>query len=130
MSLECNYNEVILNLALKYKNELVIIGIGPLTPLAEALKQDHSDSLCQIKSIYLQGIIKIDQDGQIEPDFKNSYNFREDEEAASLVFNKLRNKVNFNLLGRFAAYQVGITQDDFVSFYRKGVPSIEETAKK
>jgi inosine-uridine nucleoside N-ribohydrolase len=45
MSLVYNYNEVILNLAQKYTNELVIIGTGPLTPLAEALKQDHSDSL-------------------------------------------------------------------------------------
>ena len=41
-----------------------------------------------------------------------AFNFREDMDAASLVFDQLQDFVPFTLVGKFAAYEVGITTAD------------------
>ena len=59
-----------------YGNKLIILGIGPLTPLAKALEEDKENLLSKIGGLYLQGTVDIVNDN-IEPSMK-SYNFSED----------------------------------------------------
>ena len=125
LNLEYNSTEAILKIVDEHKENLIIMGIGPLTPLGEAIKEDHSDSISKVKGIYLQGRLETDTDGQIMPWHINAYNFDQDKPASELVFKKLRDKVPFTLCGGPAAKQLTLTYDDYHEFHREGMPQIE-----
>jgi hypothetical protein len=87
-----------------------------MSPLSEALSKDRHCRLKGIGALYLQGKVKV-TDGRIAPDDK-SYNFREAMDAAEHVFRELQDTVPFTTLGNEAAYQVGLTTTDFLSWER------------
>jgi hypothetical protein len=58
-----------------------------------------------------------------------AFNVREDEAAAHIVFEALQDYVPFHILGKFAAYRVGITTADFGSWNRGHLPSMKQMAK-
>ena len=59
-----------------------------------------------------------------------SYNFKEDMPAAEHVFAELQDDVPMTLLGKHAAYRVGLTSGDFKSWERgSDFPSLFATAK-
>mmetsp|Transcript_9676 Transcript_9676/g.11018 ORF Transcript_9676/g.11018 Transcript_9676/m.11018 type:complete len:356 (+) Transcript_9676:561-1628(+) len=114
----------ILRIAEKYDGELAILGIAPLTPLAAAIRLDTTGILKKIKRIYLQGNVHVNEKiGVLKPDAL-AYNFRMDMEAATMVFDALQLYVPFTLLGKFAAFRVGLTKKDFERFTRSDKPSL------
>ena len=103
---------MILNCAKQNKNKLVIIGIGPLTPLADALENDSEGVLLEnVVSVYLQGTV-VEEGDSIKPGM-DSYNFKQDKKAALKVFDYLSSKIPFRMLGKHTAYKVGIKIEDF-----------------
>jgi inosine-uridine nucleoside N-ribohydrolase len=105
--------ELILQIAAQYSDKLIIVGISALTPLASALKQgDEAVTLLrQIQGVYLQGNVEVHDQPRMIPS-SIAFNFREDMDAASLVFDQLQDFVPFTLVGKFSAYEVGITTAD------------------
>ena len=96
-------------LAEKYGKHLTIVGIGPLSPLSEALKVDERGSLKSIGALYLQGIVRVEGDGdgaRLHPVMEKSYNFREHAEAAVHVFEEMQDDVPFVTLGSCAASSI------------------------
>jgi hypothetical protein len=67
-----------------------ILGIGPLSPLAEALVQDKEGSLKGIGALCLQGKMQTKAIGEGESKKDRSYNFREHMGAAEHVFEELQ----------------------------------------
>ena len=60
----------------------------------------------------------------------DSYNFKCDKQAAVKVFEALSGKVPFRMLGKHAAYKVGIKIQDFQTWNRgDDKPSVENAAK-
>jgi len=105
---------LILQLARKHKQNLLVFAIGPLGPLAAALNQD-ANALKNIGALCIQGQAitkKTGIDLELLPDIA-AYNLREDFKSAQEVFS-LQDDVKFHLLGKFAAYRVGIYESDFV----------------
>jgi hypothetical protein len=104
------------------------MGIGPLSPLSEALKRDERGILRSIGALYLQGIMRVEGDGdaaRLLPNLDKSYNFREDGPAAEHVFKEMQDDVPFVSLGSAAAYRVGLKVEDFASWDRgSGLPSL------
>mmetsp|Transcript_35423 Transcript_35423/g.43745 ORF Transcript_35423/g.43745 Transcript_35423/m.43745 type:complete len:382 (-) Transcript_35423:777-1922(-) len=114
----------ILQIAKFYGPELVILGIAPLTPLGAAIRLDTTGVLKTIKRIYLQGNVHVNQKaGILKPDTL-AYNFRMDMDAANIVFDSLQLFVPFTLLGKFAAFRVGLTKKDFECLTRHDKPSL------
>ena len=135
-SANCSSTEFILQCSEDYQESLIIVCIAPLTPLVEALNQDANGYLKRIGGIFLQGTAEVSRNVQQEllifPDY-NSYNFSEDKDAALKVFSTLSQHVPFTLLGKYAAYEVGITKQDFQLWddnKRDKFPSLESIAKK
>lgn len=120
-------NEV-LDLAKRYGSNLIIFCIGAMTPLADAVKDDADGVLRNVGGLFLQGNI-LSSKGTVRPDPK-AFNFREDMDSANLVFETLQDTVPFTVLGKYAAYVVGITTEDFKSFSRPGLPSMCDMAKR
>jgi inosine-uridine nucleoside N-ribohydrolase len=106
---------LILEITQKYSGQLEIIAIAPLTPLAEAIRKDGTNSLKLIqegiKMLHIQGQCKV-KGNKILPDFA-AYNLREDKDAARLVFDVLQDAIPFRILGKHAAYQIQMTKSDF-----------------
>jgi len=105
---------LIISLAKKYREDLLIVAIAPLTPLAVALRVDNESSLEQVGGLFIQGQGRI-EDGILLPD-KAAFNLSEDMESAEFVFKTLQSKMPFSLLGKHAAYRVNLTRDDVVKW--------------
>ena len=126
----------ILDTAERWGSRLAIVGIATLTPLAAALVLDDADAasaaaegqgddakqrggvLRCVKRIYLQGNAACDAATDTMTPESQAYNFRCDMAAAEAVFAGLQRDVPFTLLGKFAAYQVGITKQELASLNR------------
>lgn len=116
--------QLLLDLSARYPGELIIVGIGPLTPLRLAIETSGGIELLRgIRGLYIQGQAFL-QEGKLRPDFA-AFNLREDRRAAELVFEHLQQHVPFTLLGKHAAYRVALTKDDLVGF----PPSLELQVK-
>jgi inosine-uridine nucleoside N-ribohydrolase len=101
---------LIVELARKHKKNLHILVIGPLTPLAMAVKY-NADIVAKVAKIWIQGNAKTSNYQLIPDDI--GYNIKVDSEASEYVFKHLNGRVNFGLVGKFAAYQVGLLKNDF-----------------
>lgn len=116
--------QLILRLARKHRGNLVIVGIGPLGPLASALRQDWGYALKRVAGIYLQGNAIVEGQGataRLRADAK-AFNFREGMDAAETVLS-LQRDVPFVFLGKYAAYRVGLSVPDFQSWQQKSLPN-------
>jgi inosine-uridine nucleoside N-ribohydrolase len=108
-------NAYIIDLIKKYYDDIVIVCIGPTTPLADAIRLDGTFS-AGISKFYIQGHVIVDEE-QLIPDTVNSYNLREDKQSAMIVFENLqKNNVPFVSLGKYAAYQCPISKQLFESW--------------
>ena len=81
--------EFIINASMKYKNNLTIICLGPLTNLAEAIKKDKS-IINRISKIVVMG---TSYDKKLEFPYKE-FNIKIDSEAAKLVFESNFKRIN------------------------------------
>eukprot|EP00092_Neocalanus_flemingeri_P032100 GFUD01034888.1.p1 GENE.GFUD01034888.1~~GFUD01034888.1.p1 ORF type:complete len:271 (-),score=63.60 GFUD01034888.1:216-1028(-) len=112
---------IIVKLANEHKRELGIFAIGPLGPLAKACEK-NPEIVQQIGFLAIQGQLKV-HGNLIEPDF-SSFNLREDEAGARVVFETLQHCVPFKLLGKHAAYAVPLSKDDI-----KHIPNFPSEVK-
>jgi inosine-uridine nucleoside N-ribohydrolase len=100
----------------RYKRQLAIAALAPLTDLAKvALANPRAFS--QIGSLHIQGQAKIEK-GKLVPDY-SSYNLAEDVEATEVVFS-FQDYVPMTLVGKFTAYKLPLTVDDFDRFASTG----------
>lgn len=122
---------------------VILFGISALTPIAEAIKIDEKEGGNMrniIKSVYLQGNCYMANDEAQDSDtqkFVNqpvriipnplAYNFKNDMEAADLVFKYFQDLVPFTILGKFAAYKVPIRKGDFSLWTHKISAAWKET---
>ena len=68
--------DVILESAKLNQGKLVIVGIGPLTPLADAIDHDTDGVLSKVAAVYLQGTVHVK--GKFMKPHWESYNFDQD----------------------------------------------------
>lgn len=103
---------VIYNAIDAYGSDLSIAVLAPMTDLAKALEKDP-DTFSQIGNLYIQGQTLV-ENGQLVPN-PAAYNLKEDLDAAEKVF-ALQDKINFTLVGKFAAYEIPLMKSDFEQF--------------
>lgn len=106
---------MIRELAIRFAGELEIFAIAPLSSLAHAIREERGLRSIResIRCLHIQGQASIDgRTGLMRPDF-SAFNLRMDKEAANEVFDKLQGHIPFRLLGKHAAYRVGLTKKDF-----------------
>lgn len=129
---------------------VLLYGIASLTPVAEAIKLDlEGENIMQdvVKHVYLQGNAEMfrEVDGKLEttkdpvtwqtepvrirPD-AHAYNFKNDMDAATLVFDHFQDSTPFTLLGKYAAYRVPIKKCDFSEWTHKISRAWSETVSK
>jgi len=124
LSLYSSAASLILELAEAHAGKLVIVCIGPVTPLAMALLEDVQGILCDsLRGVLFQASVAVGIDGRLAPT-EESFNFREDMESARKVVEELQDTVPLTFLTKYAAYQVGITTADFREWDRPGLPSM------
>ncbi|KAL0491409.1 hypothetical protein AKO1_002425 [Acrasis kona] len=100
----------------KHHKDIVIACIGPLTTVAEAV-MSNSKLLSGLTRFYIQGQSIVRDNKHLDPDVVSSYNLREDEEAATIVFQNLQeNNINITCLGKFAAYRVLLEKKYFANW--------------
>lgn len=106
--------DLVLQLAREYAGELVVLAIGPLTPINAALSLPGGKEALQrgIAKLCIQAQATIGPGGDLFPDFA-AFNLREDQEASHGVFQGLQSSVPFELLGKHAAYRVAMERGDF-----------------
>eukprot|EP00959_Pyramimonas_sp_CCMP1952_P266229 5566000-Pyramimonas_sp.AAC.1 len=107
-----NGSDFILDCAREYQDELFILVIAPMTPLADAVDKDDNGVLKKIGAVYVQGQAEIDDDGRLTPDSR-AFNLREDMPSATKVFDALQDSVPFRLLGKHTAYAVKLGHKHF-----------------
>jgi len=106
-------SQFIINAVNENFGNIVVLAIGPLTALANAIQVD-SHFTKGISKFYIQGQVLLPVTSKLEPDVVSSYNLREDKEASYIVFNNLqKNEVTFVCIGKYAAYQLPISKDFF-----------------
>jgi len=94
------------HLLAQYPGELTVMGLGPLTDLAACCENKR------FHSVYLQGQAQEDPIEPLAPS-PEAFNFKCDFKAAEKVFASLAPHCPFILLGKHAAYTVGLTSKDF-----------------
>lgn len=106
--------DLVLEVANRYAGRLVVLAIGPLTPIHAALLLPGGKHALQgsIARLCIQAQATIGQDGELIPDFA-AFNLREDREASIRVFTDLQSSVPFELVGKHAAYRVAMERGDF-----------------
>lgn len=118
---------------------ILIYGIASLSPIADAIALDKAgEGVMQkaVAGVYLQGncFVSKDFDGinrksddalkwsgenvRILPN-PHAYNFKNDMEAATVVFDYFQDLVPFTVLGKYAAYKVPIRKGDFSEWTQK-----------
>lgn len=101
------------HLLTRFAGSLRVVGLGPLTDLASS---DLLRKPERFHSVYLQGqALHLHEPLLPSPE---AFNFKCDMKAAEQVFASLAPHCPFILLGKFAAYTVGLTSQDFDSWDR------------
>ncbi len=119
--IECfpSAEKIIMDAIAKYGRELRVAVMAPMTDLAH-FAQSHPEEFGKIGGLFIQGQAKIEK-GMLVPD-PQSYNIKEDEEAANTVF-QWQNQIPITLVGKFAAYQTPLMRSDFDAFAETGNPA-------
>ena len=107
-------------------NQVTVVAIGALTPLAAALERANEEAqklppcdgpsklqlLQSLQCMAIQGQAVHGTETQLVPDVLNAFNLRDDAAAAHQVFRQLSQHVPFVLVGKHAAYMAPIWQRD------------------
>ena len=118
----------ILELCKKHEEEgVIIVGIGALTPLADAValdKQGNGILRRAVKKIYLQGHVnsspsttstQLTTQNQLTPGI-DAFNYFVDYDAALQVFRYFHDHVPLTTMGKFAAYRVKVLKKDLLDW--------------
>ncbi len=103
----------------KYGPDLSIAVLAPATDLAKAIQAD-SNHFAKVGGLYIQGQAKV-EDSRLVPDTA-AYNLKEDMEATEFVFG-MQDWVPMTFVGKWAAYQIPLTKDDFAEFADSNHPA-------
>jgi len=101
-----------------YGRNLSIVVQAPLTDLAKAYQKDPM-TFAKVGALYIQGNAKIDG-GRLIPD-PAAYNMSEDLKAAEIVL-EAQDHVAMTFVGKWTAYQMPLTKEDFDLFTISGHP--------
>ncbi len=97
-----------------------ILLIAQATSLNEALRYNPS-LITKISRIYFQGQAQIDEKGIMMPD-PQAFNVREDMLACYSLF-EFQGQIPFTLVGKYAAYPLALSREDFDGFASSGHPA-------
>lgn len=108
--------EVILNAIQDHKDDLYVFVVAPATDLAKAMLMNMGVfTRGGIKGGYWQAGALLDSSGHLVPD-PSSFNMSVDMWAAQMVLEKTQALFPWTFVGKHAAYQMPMREDDFASF--------------